>query len=58
MNDDLDQLLRNLRLLRMLGVYDEQLAQAEKDDITYTEFLVRLLRQQWHARQELPFQQV
>lgn len=52
MNDDLDQLLRNLRLLRMLGVYDEQLAQAEKDDITYTEFLVRLLRQQWHARQE------
>jgi DNA replication protein DnaC len=52
MKDELDQLLRSLHLGRMREIYDEQLEQAEKADISYTEFLLRLLRAQWHARQE------
>ncbi len=52
MNDDLEQLLRNLRLTRILETYDEHLKQAEKEDISYTDFVLRLLRPQWHARQE------
>jgi DNA replication protein DnaC len=52
MKDELDQLLRSLRLGRMREIFDEQLKQAEKADLSYTEFLLRLLRPQWHARQE------
>ena len=51
-SEELEQLLRNLGLRRILAVYEEQLSAAEKDDLTYSEFLVRLLRTQWHARQE------
>ena len=51
-NEELEQQLRNLGLRRILEVYEEQLSAAEKEDITYSEFLVRLLRTQWHARQE------
>jgi DNA replication protein DnaC len=52
MTDELDQLLKNLRLKRMLELYAEQLRTAEKEDLSYTEFLVRLLRPEWHARQQ------
>ncbi len=52
MNDELEQLLRSLHLRRMLEIYDGHLAQAERDEMSYTEFLVGLLRPQWHARQE------
>lgn len=52
MNEDLEQLLKNLKLGRILDIYPEQLRAAEKDDISYTDFLARLLRAQWHARQE------
>jgi DNA replication protein DnaC len=52
MKDELDQLLRSLRLGRMREIFDEQLKQTEKADLSYTEFLLRLLRPQWHARQE------
>ena len=52
MTDELDQLLKNLRLKRMLEIYAEQLRAAEKEDLSYTEFLVRLLRPEWHARQQ------
>ena len=31
MTEELEQLLKNLKLRRMLGVYDEQLRAAEKD---------------------------
>ncbi len=51
-DDDLEQLLRNLHLTKVLEDYDEVLAGAEKDDATYTDFTKRLLRPQWHARQE------
>lgn len=52
MNEELEQLLKNLRLKRILEIYEEQLAAADKQDISYTEFFVRLMRSQWHARQE------
>jgi len=52
MNEELDQLLKNLKLRRILDIYEEQLRGAEKQDISYTEFLTRLMRAQWHARQE------
>jgi len=52
MSEELEQLLKNLRLKRILAIYEEQLRKAEKEDISYSEFLLRLLRPQWHARQE------
>ncbi len=52
MNEELEQLLKNLRLKRILEIYEEQLQAAEKQEISYTEFLLRLARAQWHARQE------
>lgn len=52
MNEELEQLLKNLKLRRILDIYEEQLRGAEKDDVSYTEFLTRLMRAQWHARQE------
>ena len=52
MNEELEQLLKNLRLKRILEIYEEQLAAADKQEISYTEFFVRLMRSQWHARQE------
>ena len=51
-NDELEQLLKNLHLHRILDILSEQLSAAEKEDISYSEFLTRLLRAQWHHRQE------
>jgi DNA replication protein DnaC len=52
MTEDLEQLLKNLKLGRILDVYDEQLRAAEKQDVSYSEFVAGLLRAQWHTRQE------
>ena len=52
MTDELEQLLKNLKLKRMLSVFDEQLRAAEKQDVTYSELVAGLLRAQWHHRQE------
>lgn len=52
MNEELEQLLKNLNLRRILDIYDEQLRAVDKEQASYTEFLTRLLRAQWHARQE------
>ena len=52
MSEELEQLLKNLKLRRMLEIYEEQLRAAEKQDVSYAEFLTRLLRAQWHYRQE------
>ena len=52
MTEELEQLLKNLKLRRVLEIYDEQFRAAEKEDVTYSEFLTRLVRAQWHARQE------
>jgi len=50
--EELEQLLKNLRMKRALEVYAEQHRAAEKDDISYAEFLTGLLRAEWHHRQE------
>jgi DNA replication protein DnaC len=52
MTEELEQLLRNLRLIKILEIYNDVLRQAEKEDPSYSEFCLRLLRPQWHARQE------
>jgi DNA replication protein DnaC len=52
MNDDLEQLLKLLHLKRILQILDEELANAEKRQLSYSGFLTRLLRAQWHYRQE------
>ncbi|HKM54886.1 MAG TPA: hypothetical protein VJY33_15870, partial [Isosphaeraceae bacterium] len=52
MTEELEQLLRSLHLKRILEIYDDHLKTSEKNDVTYTDFLLGLLRPQWHARQE------
>src|SRR6202167_3084132 len=52
MTEELEQLLKNLKLRRMRNVFDEQLSAAEKADVSYSEFVAGLLRAQWHDRQE------
>src|SRR5450759_2644260 len=52
MTEEMDQLLKNLKLRRMLHVYDEQLRAAESADVSYSEFVAGLLRAQWHERQD------
>ncbi len=53
LSDELEQLLKNLHLKRILEIYERTVAvAAEKEDVSYSEFLTRLLRAQWHHRQE------
>jgi DNA replication protein DnaC len=52
MTDEIEQLLNNLKLGRMRSIYDEQLRAAEKQQVSYSEFVAALLRAQWHHRQE------
>lgn len=52
MNDELEQLLKNLHLKKMLSILEEELKYADKHQSTYANFLLRLLRAQWHHKQE------
>ena len=52
MTDEIEQLLKNLKLGRMHAIYDQQLHAAEKQQVSYSEFIAALLRAQWHHRQE------
>src|SRR5271165_3965251 len=52
MTEELEQLLKNLKLRRILEIYDEQLRAADQDDISYSDFVTRLVRAQWQAKQE------
>ena len=52
MSDEIEQLLKNLKLHRMHAVFDEQLRAADKGQISYSEFVAGLLRAQWRHRQE------
>jgi DNA replication protein DnaC len=52
MTEELEQLLDNLRLKKVKELVDEQSQQADYDQIPYQEFLLRLMRPQWHAKQE------
>jgi DNA replication protein DnaC len=52
MTEELEQLLKNLKLRRILDVYEEQSRAAEKEQVSYTDFVTRLMRAQWHSRLE------
>ena len=52
MKDDLEQLLKNLRLKKIAEILDAELAKAGKEDLSYGTLLARLLRAEWHHRQE------
>jgi DNA replication protein DnaC len=51
MNDDLDQLLKSLRLRRIPGILDREVKRAEKESPSYSEFLARLLREEYLEQQ-------
>jgi DNA replication protein DnaC len=50
--DELRQLLKNLHLRRMAEGLPEELQRAENEGLAYTDVLLRLVRAQWHHRQE------
>jgi DNA replication protein DnaC len=52
MKDDLEQLLKSLHLRKIAELFDEEAKRAEKADLSYQEFVARLLRAQWQANQE------
>jgi DNA replication protein DnaC len=52
MNEEIEQLLKNLHLGGILEIVDEELGRAQKKGSTYRELLLRLLRAQWIRRQE------
>lgn len=52
MSEELDQLLKCLRLRRIAEILDEELAAANKSDLSYRDLLLRLFRAQWHYQQE------
>ena len=52
MTDDVEQLLRNLHLKKIAAIIDDELAHADTHQLSYGAFLARLLRAQYHHRQE------
>jgi DNA replication protein DnaC len=52
MTGDLEQLLKSLKMKKVLQIYDETARLAEAEGLSYTDLLCRLLRAEWHARQE------
>ncbi len=52
MTDDVAQLLKSLHLGRISEIFDAELAHADKKELSYQDFVARLLRAQWHHRQE------
>jgi len=50
--EEIEQLLANLHLGRIAEILDAELARATAEDIAHEELIVRLLRAQWHYRQE------
>ncbi len=52
MDDNLEQLLRNLKLLRTIEVLERELQRATKTGGSYEEFLARLLRHEYQGRQQ------
>jgi DNA replication protein DnaC len=52
MNEDLQQLLQNLKLNTIVARFDEMLATAEASGTPIPTLVAQLLRAEWHARQE------
>jgi DNA replication protein DnaC len=52
MNEELDQLLSNLSLVKIRQLLPEALSSAQRQQPTYEDFLLPLLRAQWHDHQD------
>lgn len=52
MTDEIAQLLKSLHLGRIAEIFDAELTHAEQSQLSYQDFIARLLRAQWHHRQE------
>lgn len=52
MTDEIAQLLKSLHLGRIAQIFDAELAHANQDELSYQDLIARLLRAQWHHRQE------
>ncbi|HEY5506301.1 MAG TPA: IS21-like element helper ATPase IstB [Coriobacteriia bacterium] len=52
MTDELAQLLQNLHLGHLAQILDAELAETDQSQRSPSDFLARLLRAQWHHRQE------
>jgi DNA replication protein DnaC len=52
MNDDLEQLLRSLRLKRIAEILDDELRKADEAGLPVEKLLGRLLRAEWQHRQD------
>ncbi len=52
MSEELEQLLKNLHLRKIEEILEEQLRRAEQEQIPYHEFLLRLVKPQWYAKQQ------
>jgi DNA replication protein DnaC len=52
MTDEIAQLLKSLHLGRIAEILDAELADADQNELSYQELIARLLRAQWHHRQE------
>ena len=56
MLNDIHQHLELLKLRKMRAMIDEHLARAQKDKLSYSAFLVELLRQEVHDKRERAIQ--
>jgi DNA replication protein DnaC len=56
MNEDLTQLLKNLKLHRMREIMERELNRATKKQSSYSDFLARLLREEYIHKQERAMQ--
>ena len=52
MTEELEQLLANLRMHKVAEIADHEFRLAERSQRSYSDLLIRLLRAQWHDRQE------
>ena len=52
MTEETEQLLKNLHLGKFHEILDDVIRSADNEQIAYQEFLLRLLRPQWHAKQD------
>ena len=52
MNEELEQLLKNLHLDKIRTSLPEALSKAHEEQPSYEDFLLPLIRSQWHERQE------
>jgi DNA replication protein DnaC len=56
MTDEIEQLLKNLHLRKIAEILDDELRVAENKQLSYQALLARLLRAQYHHRQETALQ--